>query len=70
MQETDTVTFAERLVAVAGQVAARPTTGLTTEVRATVPAKLDELVSETESDAEAPELKFTGVPIEIAKSPT
>jgi hypothetical protein len=36
-----------------------------------VPAKLNVLVSETEMAAPvAPELKFTGLPTEIEKSPT
>ena len=40
-------------------------------MRPIVPAKLNVLVSETEiEDPVAPELKFTGLPTEIEKSPT
>ncbi len=63
--------LAVRLDGVAGQVTVKPVAGLTTDVRATVPAKLNVLVSETDIAAPvAPELKFTGVPREIRKSPT
>ncbi len=63
--------MAVMLTAVAGQVTVKPAVGLTTEVKATVPAKLRRLVRLTEIDApEAPELKFTGVATEIEKSPT
>src|SRR5207302_8213319 len=49
----------------------KPVAGLVTGVRVTVPAKLNVLVSETEiAEPVAPELKFTGVPTEIVKSPT
>ncbi len=55
----------------AGHVTVKPVAGLVTGVRATVPAKLNVLVSETEmADPVAPELKFTGLLTEIAKSPT
>ena len=54
----------------AGHVTVKPT-GLTIGVRPTVPAKLNVLVSETEiAEPVAPELKFTGLPTEIEKSPT
>ncbi len=59
------------LVAVAGQVTVSPVVGLTTADNATVPAKLFTLVSVTEIAAPVvPELKFTGVPTEMVKSPT
>ncbi len=62
--------FAVRLVAVPGQVTVRPVVGLTTELRATVPAKLKVLVRLTETAAPAaPELKLTGVPTLTVKSP-
>jgi len=55
----------------AGHVTVSPVAGLVTGVRATVPAKLKVLVKETEmADPVAPELKFTGLPTEIVKSPT
>jgi len=55
----------------AGHVTVSPVAGLMTGVRATVPAKLKVLVKETEmADPVAPELKFTGLLTEIAKSPT
>jgi len=55
----------------AGHVTVKPVAGLVTGVRATVPAKLNVLVSETEmADPVAPELKFTGLPTEMLKSPT
>ncbi len=70
-QEALAVPLADKLVAVAGQVTVKPAAGLTTDVRATVPAKLFTLVSETEIAAPvAPELKLTGVPTLIVKSPT
>ncbi len=63
--------MAVKLVAVAGQVTVRPVVGLTTELRLTLPAKLNVLVRLTEMAAPvAPELKFTGVATEIVKSPT
>ncbi len=71
MQDAEAVAFAARLVAAAGQVTVRPVVGLTTEVRATVPAKFWMLVSETDIAAPVPPLlKLTGVPTEIVKSPT
>ncbi len=55
----------------AGQVTVKPVTGLVTGVRATVPAKLNVLVRETEiAEPVAPELKFTGEPTLIVKLPT
>ncbi len=71
VQDAEAVAFAVRLAAVAGQVTVRPVVGLTTELRATEPAKLNLLVKLTEIAApEAPELKFTGLPTEMVKSPT
>ncbi len=71
VQDADAVALAVRLVAVAGQVTVRPVVGLTIELRLTVPAKLNVLVRLTEIAAPvAPELKFTGVPTDIVKSPT
>ncbi len=59
------------LTAVDGQVTVRPVVGLATADNATVPAKLLTLVSETEIAVPvAPELKLTGVPTLIVKSPT
>ncbi len=55
----------------AGHVTVKPVVGLTTELRLTLPAKLNVLVRETETAApDAPELKFTGVPTLIVKLPT
>ncbi len=69
--DDDTVAFAVMLTAVAGHVTVSPVVGVTTEDRAIVPAKLLTLVNETETAApDAPELKFTGVPTEMVKSPT
>ncbi len=71
VQDEDTVAFAVILTAVAGQVTVRPVVGLTTELRATVPAKLKVLVRLTEIAAPvAPVLKLTGVPTLMVKSPT
>jgi len=70
VQEAATVAFAVMLTG-AGQVTVNPVAGLVTGVRATVPAKLNVLVSETEiADPVAPELKLTGVPTLIVKLPT
>jgi hypothetical protein len=70
VQEAATVAFAVILTG-AGQVTVSPVAGLVTAVRVTVPAKLNVLVSETDIDAPvAPELKLTGVVVEIVKSPT
>ena len=55
----------------AGHVTVNPVAGLMTGVRATVPAKLNVLVRETEmAEPVAPELKLTGVPTLIVKLPT
>ncbi len=71
VQDAEAVALAARVVAVAGQVTDSPVVGLTTEDRAIVPAKLFTLVSEMEIDAPvAPELKLTGVPTLMVKSPT
>ncbi len=70
VQDDDTVMLAVMPTAVAGHVTVRPVVGLTTEVRVTLPAKLNVLVGETDMvRPAAPELKFTGVPTEIVKSP-
>ncbi len=70
VHEAATVAFAVILTG-AGHVTVNPVAGLVTGVRATVPAKLNVLVSETEmADPVAPELKFTGLPTEMLKSPT
>ncbi len=66
-----TVAFAVILTAVAGHVTVSPVMGLTTAVRVMLPTKLNVLVRLTEIAAPvAPELKLTGVPTEIVKSPT
>ncbi len=71
VQDAPAVTLAVRLVAVTGQLTVRPVVGLVTELRATVPAKLNVLVILTEiATPVAPVLKFTGVPTEMEKSPT
>ena len=55
----------------AGHVTVNPVTGLFTAARLTLPAKLNVLVRETEiAEPVAPELKLTGVPTLIVKSPT
>jgi len=70
VQEAATVAFAVMLTG-AGQVTVKPVAGLVTGVRVTVPAKLKVLARETDiADPLAPELKFTGLPTEIVKSPT
>ena len=70
MQEAVTVAFAVILTE-AGHVTVSPVAGLVTGVRATVPAKLNVLVRETEmAEPVAPELKFTGLPTLIVKLPT
>jgi len=70
VQEAATVAFAVILTG-AGHVTVNPVAGLVTGVRVTVPAKLNVLVKETEmADPVAPELKFTGLPTEMVKSPT
>ncbi len=71
VHDDDTVAFAVIPTAVAGQVTVKPVVGLTTELRLTVPAKLNVLVRLTDIAAPvAPELKLTGVPAEMVKSPT
>ena len=70
VQEAATVAFAVMLTGT-GQVTVSPVVGLVTGVRLTVPAKLNVLVRETEmAEPVAPELKFTGLPTEMVKSPT
>jgi len=70
VQEAATVAFAVILTG-AGQVTVKPVTGLTTAERLRVPAKLNVLVRETEiAEPVAPELKLTGEPTLIVKSPT
>jgi hypothetical protein len=55
----------------AAQVTVNPVTGLTSEAELIVPAKLNVLVRETEiAEPVTPELKFTGLLIEIVRSPT
>ncbi len=69
MHDAATVAFAVILTG-AGHVTVKPA-GLTIGVRPIVPAKLNVLVSEMEmEDPVAPELKFTGLPADIEKSPT
>ena len=68
--EAATVAFAVMLTG-AGQVTVKPVAGLVTGVRLIVPAKLNVLVRETEiAEPVAPELKLTGVVVDIVKSPT
>ena len=70
MHDAATVALAVMLTG-AGHVTVNPVTGLVTGVRATVPAKLNVLVRETDiAEPVAPELKFTGVPTLIVKLPT
>ncbi len=70
VQEEATVAFAVMLTG-AGHVTAKPVAGIFTAARLTVPAKLKVLARETEiTEPVAPELKFTGPPTEIEKSPT
>jgi len=70
VQEAATVAFAVMLTG-AGQVTVNPVAGLVTGVRLIVPAKLNVLVRETEiAEPVAPELKLTGLPTLIVKSPT
>ena len=70
MHDAATVAFAVTLTG-AGQVTVNPVTGLVTGLRATVPAKLNVLVKLTEiAEPVAPELKLTGEPTLIVKSPT
>jgi hypothetical protein len=70
VQEVATVALAVMLTG-AGQVTVNPVTGLVTAVRVIVPAKLNVLVRLTDIAAPvAPELKLTGVVVEIVKLPT
>ena len=70
MHDAATVAFAVILTG-AGHVTVNPVAGLVTAARLTVPAKLNVLVRETEiAEPVAPELKLTGVPTLIVKSPT
>ena len=70
VHDAATVAFAVILTG-AGHVTVKPVDGLVTRVRATVPAKLNVLVRETDiAEPVAPELKLTGVPTLIVKSPT
>jgi hypothetical protein len=70
VQEAATVALAVILTG-AGQVTAKPVTGLVTGERATVPAKLNVLVRETDiAEPVAPELKLTGLPTLVVKLPT
>ena len=70
MQDAATVAFAVILTG-AGHVTVSPVAGLITGVSARVPAKLNVLVRETEiANPVAPELKLTGVPTLMVKSPT
>ncbi len=70
MHEAATVALAVILTG-AGHVTVNPVAGLVTGVRATVPAKLNVLVRETDIAAPvAPELKLTGEPTLMVKSPT
>ncbi len=69
--DAEAVLLAVKLMAVAGQMTVRPELGLTTGVRATVPAKFWMLDSETDTLAPVlPELKLTGLPAETVKSLT
>ncbi len=70
VQEAATVAFAVILTG-AGHVTVKPVAGLTTAERLTVPAKLNVLVKVTDiAEPLAPELKLTGLPMLIVKSPT
>jgi len=70
VHEAATVAFAVILTG-AGQVTVKPVAGLVTAARLIVPAKLNVLVSETDiAEPVAPELKLTGLPMLIVKSPT
>ncbi len=72
VQEAETVAFAVRLTTVTGQVTVKPVGGVTlVEARVMLPAKSRMLVRLTDIAAPvAPELKFTGVPTLMVKSPT
>ncbi len=63
--------MADRLIAVTGQLTINPVDGLTTELRVTLPAKLNLLARDTDTEApETPRLKLTGLPAEMERSPT
>ncbi len=71
VHEAVTVAFAVMLVAVVGQVTVKPVTGVVTEVRLIVPAKLNVLVRVTViAEPVAPLLKLTGLLTESVKPPT
>ncbi len=71
VQEVGEVALAVSVTAVAGQVTVKPVVGLTTELRLTLPAKLNVLVRLTDiAEPVAPVLKLTGVLTLIVKSPT
>ena len=70
MHDAATVAFAVILTG-AGHVTVNPVAGLVTAARVTVPAKLNVLVKLTDiAEPVAPELKFTGEPTLMVKSPT
>jgi len=70
VHDAATVAFAVILTG-AGHVTVKPVAGLVTGVRATVPAKLKVLVRETDiAEPVVPELKLTGEPTLMVKSPT
>ena len=70
MHDAATVALAVMLTG-AGHVTVNPVAGLVTGVRVTVPAKLKVLVKLTDiAEPVAPELKLTGVTVEMVKSPT
>ena len=70
MHEAATVAFAVMLTGT-GQVTVKPVAGLVTAARLIVPAKLNVLVRLTDiAEPVAPELKLTGLPTLIVKSPT
>ena len=70
VHEAATVAFAVILTG-AEHVTVNPVAGLVTGVRLIVPAKLNVLVKLTDiAEPVAPELKFTGLPTEMVKSPT
>ncbi len=71
VQEAGEVVLAASVTAVAGQVTVKPVVGLTTELRLTLPAKLNVLVRLTDiAEPVAPVLKLTGLPVAMVKSPT
>lgn len=71
VQEAAAVAFAEMAVGAVGQATVSPLAGVLITLRLAVPAKLNVLVRVTDTAAPvAPELKLTGLPTEIMKSPT